>query len=126
MNLPTDFLQTVDGDLDLSLGLRNTTDLVTYVKQKLTETFSFFQGEWQGDLRLGIPYFRYVLGQRYDQALLRTIFFQAAARTHGVGSVEAIDLEFDSKNSMLYIRPKVRTVAGEEVPLAQPIIVEIT
>jgi hypothetical protein len=126
MPLPVDFLQDANGDLDFSKGLQHTPDLPTYVRQKLSENFNFWQGEWFLDTRKGIPYFKHVIGQKFDRFLLQTLFRRAAVRTHGVGSVEALALAFDNEARELSVLARVRTVQGEEVPAPVPFIVEIT
>src|SRR6185503_8634444 len=126
MPRPVDFLQDSDGDLDFSKGLQHTPDLVTYVLQKLGENFNFWQGEWFLDLRKGIPYFKYVIGQKFDRFLLQTLFRRAAARTHGVGSVEALTLAFNGPTRELVVQLRARTTEGEEIAPAEPFIVEIS
>ncbi len=94
--IPTSFLlDTVTGDLDMSQGLRLTPDLQTYVVQRLDENFSFFLGEYFLNLRLGIPYFERVIGQKPDLALLQTLLSRAAQQTVGVASVPSFRAAFD-------------------------------
>ncbi len=126
MPRPVDFLQDSSGDLDFSKGLQPTPDLPTYVRQKLSENFNFWQGEWFLDTRKGIPFFKHVIGQHFDRFLLQTLFRRAAVRTHGVGSVEALTLAYDNRLRELAVLARVRTVEGEDVPAPVPFIVEIT
>lgn len=83
------------GDLDMSQGLRFTPDLQTYVVQRLDENFSFFLGEYFLNLRLGIPYFEKVIGQKPDFALLQTLMSRAALQTVGVASVPSFRVAFE-------------------------------
>jgi hypothetical protein len=93
---PKSFLiDPITGDLDMSQGLRFTEDLQTYVVQRLDENFSFFLGEWFLNLRLGIPYFEKVIGQKPDLALLQTLLSRAALQTVGVASVPSFRVAFD-------------------------------
>jgi hypothetical protein len=93
---PKSFLiDPITGDLDMSQGLRFTEDLQTYVVQRLDENFSFFLGEWFLNLRLGIPYFEKVIGQKPDLALLQTLLSRAALQTVGVASVPSFRAAFD-------------------------------
>ena len=126
MPTPVDFLQTASGDLDFSKGLRHTPDLKTYVLQKLSENFNFWQGEWFLDLRKGIPYFKFVIGHKFDRFLLQTLFRRTAVRTHGMGSVDALALAFDGPSRTLSVQIRGRTVTGEEIAPAEPFIVEIS
>lgn len=118
MALPVDFLQTPDGDLDVSKGLRHTpTDdgLVIYTQQKLSETFAFFLGECFLNTRLGVPYFEHIYGHAFDRALCTTIYRRAAQKTPGVGSVLAVNVEFRSSDRTLLPSAVVQTVLGAEV-----------
>jgi hypothetical protein len=124
--IPRDFLQDASGDLDFSQGLRQTPDLPTFVRQKFSENFNFFQGEWFLDTTKGLPMFKYVIGQKFDGPLLNTLYRRAAVKTHGVGSVDALSLEYDNRLRLLSVAIDARTVEGEEVPAAEPFIVEIT
>ncbi len=88
-------LDTATGDLDMSQGLRFTPDLQTYVVQRLDENFSFFLGEYFLNLRLGIPWFEKVIGQKPDFALLQTLLSRAAMQTIGVASVPSFRVAFE-------------------------------
>ena len=123
MPIPTDFVQTSGGDLDFSLGLRRTSTLAEFVAQKCSECLSLFQGEWFLDTRLGIPYFRHVLGQRFDRPLLEQLFRRALLKVQGVGSVVSLVIEHTSVTRELQVRGVVRTVEGEDVPF-EPFIIE--
>lgn len=126
MPIPRDFLQDASGDLDFSKGLRQTPDLPTFVRQKYSENFNFFQEEWFLDRTKGLPMFKYVIGQHYDGPLLHTLYRRAAVKTHGVGSVDALSLVYDNRTRLLSVAIDSRTIEGDEVPAAEPFIVEIT
>ncbi len=116
MPVPTDFLQTSDGDLDFSEGLRQTPDLVTFVRQQLSQTVAFFQGEWFLDQRLGVPYFRYVLGKRPDFPLVQELMRRVISKTRGVGSVGQVALTLDPATRALEVHaPEVKTTDGDPV-----------
>ena len=120
---PTDFLQTADGDLDFSQGLQRTPDLITFTKQKLSETLNFWVGEWFLDLRAGVPYLR-VIGQRPDLSLLQDMLRKACLLTPGVGSVQKIAAVYDGRTRTATVQPLgVRTIDGDPVPVG-PLVLE--
>jgi hypothetical protein len=117
MVTPTQLLHGSDGDLDLSLGLRLTPDLATYVQQKIDLRFSWFLGEWFLDQRLGLPYFRDIIGQRYDQRLCDSLFLRALQRVPGVGNVRACFTTFDAPSRTLRVDGEALLTTGEVVPI---------
>lgn len=113
-----DFLQTSEGDLDVSTGdLRATPDLKTFVAQGLSQNLNFWEGEWFLDLRLGIPFFRRIIGTKYEatRPLLTALLRKACALTAGVGSVDAVGMSYDSRARAVLAQPVVHTVTGELV-----------
>jgi hypothetical protein len=119
---PVDFLQTSDGDLDLSLGLRRCPDRVTFVTQKLRENFNFWEGEWFLDQRLGVPYFKHVIGQHFDAALMSDLFRSVALKTQGVGSVPRLAVAFDGPTRELTVSMAAATTQGEILPAVDLVI----
>lgn len=115
MPIPVDFLQTDDGDLDLSLGLRQTPDLATYVRQALSVNLQTFLGEWFLDTRLGLPVFRVTAGKRYDPALVDTMYRQAVVKTRGVGSLDSLQISFDNARRRLAVDIECTTAEGDPV-----------
>jgi len=111
----TTFLQDATGDWDLSKGLRVVPDRPTYVRQNLSATFNFWAGEWFLDTREGIDYFRLVYGQKFDRALLESLFRDAAITTVGVGSVESVALRYDNPNRTLYVDLVAETDTGDDI-----------
>ena len=103
------------GDLDLSQGLRLTSDLRTYVAQQLDNRLSLFVGEWFLDLRLGIPYWERIIGQKPDLLLLRTLFLRAIRETPGVASVPKLELAFDRAARTLTVEGEVTLLDGSKI-----------
>ncbi len=123
MATPTDFLQTADGDLDFSQGLRRTPDLITFTAQKLSESLNFWRGEWYLDLREGVPFLR-VIGERPDLSLLRDMLRKTCLQTTGVGSVGKVAAAYDGRSRSVTVQPlDVRTTEGDPVP-AGPLVLE--
>ncbi len=124
---PFSLLHDASGDIDVSRGLRFTPDLQTFVAQKLDENLSSFMGEWFLDLRLGIPYFQKIIGQKPDLALLDTLFRRAVRGTVGVGSVSAFRTGFERKTRKASVFFTVVLADGStitETDLNRPFVVD--
>lgn len=111
----TSFLQTADGDWDLSKGLRRVPDRATYVRQCLSATFNFWIGTWFLDTREGIDFFALVFGRKYDQRLLEDLFTDAARATTGVGEVESLELVYVNEDRMLFVDFVGKTDEGDDI-----------
>jgi hypothetical protein len=122
--IPRDFLQDNTGDWDLSKGLVRTsaTDIQQFVRQKITEVTQVFLGEYFLNLRIGVPIFRDVWGQRFDHKLVSTLYRRVLLKAQGVSDVVQLSLAFDSRTRNLSITGKVRTVAGTVVPFSELIL----
>lgn len=114
---PKQFLHANDGDLDLTFGLRTTPDLVIYVRQKIDCRAGWFLGEWFLDQRKGVPYFRSIIGQRYDRRLLDTLYGRVLQKCPGVGLVKYCQTAFDNVNRKLAVAAAVQVTTGEVVPI---------
>ena len=114
MVLPVDILQGADGDADLTQGFRQTPDLQTFVGQKMGEAFAFWEGESYLDRRKGFPYFRHVIGHRFEavRPLLADLFRRAALLVQGVAQVESLRLEFDNVARELSVFPVGKCTDG--------------
>lgn len=97
--IPFCFKQDLNGDIDLSFKF--TTTLQEYVGLRLQENLSFFLGEWFLDTRQGLPYFKKVIGQRFDPAVLDSVFRKTALLTAGVATVDAMQFSFNRRTRVL-------------------------
>jgi hypothetical protein len=91
----------VGGDIDPTFQF--TTTLQEYAAIRLRENLSFFLGEWFLDTRAGLPYFRVIIGQRYDPAAIDSMFRRGALLSPGVAAVEALTSSFNRKTRVLAI-----------------------
>ncbi len=123
--IPVDFRQDGSGDWDFTNGLQHTTTLVEYVQQKVTTTMQFFLGEFFLDLRKGIAFFKYEIGQRFDRQLLTTLFTRAALQTTGVAEVTAMTMTLDRQTRKLTRVMRLRVETGEEIEQRDLIIGDI-
>jgi hypothetical protein len=98
---PFCFKQNTAGDIDLSFKF--TTSLAEYSAIRLRENLSFFLGEWFLDTRQGLPYFRVIIGQRYDSAAIDSMFRRGALLSPGVASVEQLTSAFNRRSRVLSI-----------------------
>ncbi len=123
MPIPRDFLQTPSGDVDFSLGLRPTPDLLTFAKQQISQTLNSFQGDWMLDTRLGIPLHRDVIARRPDPNLRRDLYRRALTLTRGVGSVDTLAVAYDGRTRKATVEGQARVVSGDVIPVAADFVV---
>jgi hypothetical protein len=114
MPLPRTLLLTSDHDLDLSHGISLTTDLKTYVKQKILQRLRYFLGEWFLDRRQGVPYFERVFVENPDISFLTSLYRRIILGTRGVGGLESIELRFDRPNRTLLVSFVARLADSQE------------
>jgi hypothetical protein len=114
--IPFCFKQNADGDVDISFKF--TTTLVEFVAIRLSENMSFFLGEWFLDQRQGMPYWRYILGQRYDAGIADRVFRKGAELTAGVARVSALQTRFDRKTRALSV-PVLKVVLTDGSTITQ-------
>ncbi len=91
----------VGGDIDPTFKFTET--LQEYAAIRLQENLSLFLGEWFLDTRQGLPYFRVIIGQRYDAAAVDSMFRRGALGSPGVASVDQLISRFDRKTRVLSI-----------------------
>lgn len=117
-----------DGDLDLSSGkLVLTTDLPSFVAQKIDELFQFFLGEWFIDIRQGFPYFKHVIKQSpsADLPLLETLYLRAIRAVPGVQAVESFALTFNRTTRALQITFRLKLTDGSVIGTVEPFILDL-
>lgn len=118
VQIPFSFLSTSTGDLDLSQGLRRTTTMPQYVAQRLRQNLSFFLGEWFLDQRQGLPYWKRIIGQRFDASLIEQIFRKACLATAGVSRVERLQVAFNRRTRALSI-PSLIAICNDGTKVTQ-------
>lgn len=127
--IPFCFLSTSTGDLDLTQGLRRTSTMPQYVGQRLRQNLSFFLGEWFLDQRQGLPYWKQIIGQRFDQALIEQIFRKACLATAGVARVERLRVAFSARTRVLSV-PSLIVICNDgskitQADLGNPFIINL-
>jgi hypothetical protein len=102
-------LDIVDGDVRLAAGLEG-------VSQGIRVRLLLFKGEWFLDLdagtpwreRDGIPASAAILGQRYNEARVRSILREAILDTEDDLELVKLDLSFNSTTRLLSVSWTVR------------------
>lgn len=103
MPIPRTLLLDSNHDLVVTNGVRLTTDLATYVKQKILQRIRFFLGEWFLDQRQGVPLFEKVFVENPDMSFLSSLFRRIILGTRGVGGLVSLDLDFNRKTRKLTV-----------------------
>lgn len=120
------FLQTIDGDLDLTGGrLTLVKDPVWHAAIKLRNRFLFSQGEWFLDTRLGVPYYSVILVKNPDLGVVRRVFTEVILSVSPViDTVDEMNLDVQPDRT-LRMTFKCTAVDGQTIEggLGQPFLV---
>lgn len=121
----TVFLVIPPGDIELSepVNGKRSVMLVSgpeYVKQKIASRLRFFLGEWFLDQRLGVPYFRDVLGQNPQIEVIRSILRQVILSVQEVTTISQLDLTHDKDERTLAVAFDCALVEGGVLEVRQP------
>ena len=95
----------VTGDLEFSTGL-------DAVAQGIRLRILTFQEEWFLDLDHGVPYYRDLLGQKFNVTKARDAFRKAIMASPGVTDLIKLNVEFDRATRYLTVDWEVRTTYG--------------
>lgn len=98
-------LVLVDGDLVL-------VDGAEAVKQDVDCRLRTFLGEWFLDLRIGVPYFEKILGQKPRFGVISAVFREVILGTPGMISIEDLTLDFDGATRLLSVSFRGTSTSG--------------
>lgn len=123
------FLQTVTGDLAITLGkLSLVTDPSTAGAQKIRNQLNIFLGEWYLDARVGVPYFSQVFVENPDIGLIQQLIRGIILNTAGVQSVQRVTVSVNRADRSMLIKFAATWDNGVIVTsdqLDQPFLVQI-
>lgn len=104
-----------DGDILVTNNALTLNSGDAAIRQHLNIRLQFFKGEWLLDLRLGVPYYEYVLVKDPDLSLVRNIFRKAILDTPGIASLESFDLSYDRPSRVLSLAFTARKTEGDDL-----------
>ena len=112
------------GDLRLDPTPEGKSVLVLYkgsdfVRQKIIARFQFFLGEWFLDTRLGIPYYRDMVGTDPDFAVIRSIFRKVLQSIPEIATIDKLTVSLDVDRN-LSVEFDANLVAGGVLEIRQP------
>jgi hypothetical protein len=113
--MPSFLFDRNTNDLDLTNGIRLTTEPSDELASRLQIRLQWLQGEWFLDERLGIPYFQRILVKGTSLQTVRSIYREAIRETPGVDEILNLDLDLNKAARELRVDFKVRSVDGEVV-----------
>ena len=115
------FLQS-NNDFDVSFTV--VSDTPTCTAQKLTNLLKFVRGEWFADVRLGTPWFQYVLGVKApNMKLLKQLLQKVLLSAPDVVTVTDLTLTLDKPTRSLGINFTVTTSDGTSLTTTVPFII---
>ena len=103
------------GDLLVTNNALTIVDGEAAIRQQLDIRLQFFKGEWTMDLRLGLPYYEYILIKNPNLGLVRSIFRKAILDTPGIASLEEFFLDFDTTTRKLILSFTAKETAGDGI-----------
>lgn len=108
----------LDNDHDLTLTASGDdlvlVDGVEAIRQDIDTRLRTFLAEWFLDLRVGMPYFQKVLGQKPRLPILQSLFVRAVVETPGVlAPLNDFEIDFDGATRRLSVSFRCDTVEGE-------------
>lgn len=102
------------GDLDIRQHrLRLTSDLGTYVAQRIAQRCKLFLAEWYLNVRKGLPFFRDILVKDPDLDLVQSIFAEVILTTSGVAQLTMYTQTLDVATRALSITFSCTLTNGE-------------
>lgn len=99
----TTFLQTTSGDFDISNAkqLSIVTDPDAQAAQKLRNLFLSFLGNWAFDVRIGVPYFQAILGQKNPNlGIISQLFREVILSVPWVNQVTALTVTLNANRQL--------------------------
>lgn len=114
---PIDVALDEDGDLlvDPDVGFVILTG-IEGVKQCVQIRLLLFKGEWFLDLDAGVPYYQEILGEKYNESLLRQRLAEAIKGAPGVLEILSLELEFVALTRRVNVIWSIRTTFGDTEP----------
>lgn len=114
---PIDIALDEDGDLliDPDVGFVILTG-IEGVKQCVQIRLLLFKGEWFLDLDAGVPYYQEILGEKFNESLLRQRLAEAIKGAPGVKEILSLDVAFTGTTRQVSVTWSIRTVFGDTEP----------
>lgn len=101
---------------DVAIPLKIETDRATLTRQKITDQFNLWLGEWFLDTTQGFPWIQRVLGIKNPSLTqLRSLFREAILEAPGVSSVDQLTLSVNPQTRGLSVDALQITLNNGEV-----------
>lgn len=117
--LSTDRLdRRLDADGDLYLGPNGSEGIsgLEGVAQLIAIALKLFKEEWFLNLNKGMPWFQEILGEKYNEQLVRKRIAEVVLGVPAVTAILSLALTFTSSTRELAIELGVRTEFGDTPP----------
>lgn len=106
------------GDLEIAGNLPSLLTGIQSRRQKLSQRFKFFLGEWFLDQRQGVPYFRHVFVKNPNLDVIRRLFRKVVLSVDGVTSVPRFELRYEPQERKLFFEFEAVFEDGEKLVVA--------
>ncbi len=111
---PLDVQMDADGDIDLDEDGLHLISGINAVAQLCLIAMRLFKEEWFLNLDKGMPWYQEILGEKYDEALIRRRAAETLLSVEGVKGIASLAMEFENNN--VSITWAVQTEFGDTEP----------
>ena len=101
----------LDDNGDLIVPLRYVAGIQS-VAQGIRIRILTFRGEWFADLNHGVPWFQDILGQKFDEIVVRNAFRDMILETPGVKRIVSSSATYDTATRATTINWEVESIYG--------------
>ena len=115
-------LNIAGDDIDLTTGDLRLLEGDEAIAQSLRIGLRFFLAEWFLDLRIGVPYFQEILGEKQREPVLRSIFREAILITPGIVSLTGLSIDYDPSSRILTVEFSAQTQDGGTIDFSEELI----
>lgn len=105
MNIDTNDLEIINGDLALATG-------TVAIQQDLQQTLQLFLGEWFLDTSKGLPYLQLILVKNPNLDVIQATLLNAARAVNGVEDIVGFQFDYDAKTRTLSVSMQAKTTTG--------------
>lgn len=110
---PIDLALDDDGDLLIDADGLHLTSGITGVVQAVRIRLLLFKNEWFMNLDAGVPYYEEILGEKFNEPLLRQRLSEAIKDTPGVVEILSLVIQYSGTTRRVGVTWSVRCEFGD-------------
>lgn len=110
---PVDILLDEDGDIVLDENGLHFVSGLDGIVQAVRYRLSLFRGEWFLNLDVGVPWYDEIIGEHFDEALVRRRVAEAINDVEGIVEITELTAKYDNKTRTISVTWAARTLFGD-------------